>query len=611
VFKRDKIHKLTKLTGKVVRQSQSASVYLLLTRLWPHISSRRRSQFAAVLILTLVSSFTEVVSIGAVLPFIGAITDPERTFMLPAIQPLIHFFGLSNATQLLLPLTVTFGTAAIVAGLTKLLLLWANTRLSFALGADLSISVYRRTLYQSYSVHCLRNTSEVINSMTNKITHVIHVINMCLTMISAIIILVAILLALLLVDPIVTMLAIGGFGAMYILVIRISYAKVALNSERVARESTNVIKTLQEGLGGIRDVLLDGSQNTYCDIFRKSDLSLRAAQSSNAFIGNSPRYGMEALGLAFISLLAYFTIIHTDRSSDAIPLLGALALGAQRLLPVLQQAYSAWTGIHAGRASLEDTLDLLEQPLPCDDILSPIEPIQFVRNIILNHINFRYFSDDAPYVLRDINLTIPKGSRVGFIGTTGCGKSTLLDIVMGLLLPSGGALIIDDVAITPKNLRAWQNRIAHVPQSIFLADTTIEENIAFGVPKEEIQHEQVRRAAHQARIAAVIETLPGQYQAMVGERGMRLSGGQRQRIGIARALYKQADVIILDEATSALDHETEEAVMNSLALLNKDLTFLIVAHRLTTLEHCDVVVELVRGKIGRVGSYHEIVGNSR
>ena len=310
--------------------------------------------------------------------------------------------------------------------------------------------------------------------------------------------------------------------------------------------------------------------------------------------------------MMLIAALAYSLAQQADGIAKAIPILGALALGAQRLLPVLQQAYAAWSSIQGGQVSLLDTLELLDQPLPNYADQPEVKPLHFRQHIILNQLAFRY-NPQMPWVLKNLNLTIAKGSRVGFIGTTGSGKSTLLDIVMGLLQPTEGTLEIDGQHITTGNHRAWQAHIAHVPQAIFLADSTIEENIAFGVPAGKIDHERARQAARQAQIADIIETWPRQYQTFVGERGIRLSGGQRQRIGIARALYKQADVIIFDEATSALDSETEQAVMQAIEGLSKNLTILIIAHRLTTLKNCTHIVELCDGKIKCAGTYQEIV----
>lgn len=577
----------------------------LLSRLWLHISPRRRGQFGLLLVLMIIASFAEILSIGAVLPFLAVLTAPGRVFEHTFAQPFIQALGLTSADQLLLPLTVIFGLAALLAGAMRLLLLWASTRISYATGADLSISIYRRTLYQPYAVHVARNSSEIINGISNKTSGVIYIVSMLLNLISSSVMLIAILIALLSVDPVIALAAFGGFGLIYAFIIRFTRNRLSSNSQRIAHESTQVIKSLQEGLGGIRDVLIDGSQATYCQIYRNADLPLRRAQGSSAFISGGPRYGMEALGMLLIAALAYALAQQVDGVTKAIPVLGALAVGAQRLLPVLQQAYVSWSGIQGGEASLYDTLELLDQPLPDYADKPAARPLPFRQQISLNQLSFRY-SPQTPWVLKNINLSIAKGSRVGFIGTTGSGKSTLLDIVMGLLQPTEGALEIDGQPITAANHRAWQAHIAHVPQAIFLADSTIEENIAFGIPKDQINHERVRQAARQAQIADIIETWPHQYQTFVGERGIRLSGGQRQRIGIARAHYKQADVIIFDEATSALDNETEQAVMQAIESLSDDLTIFIIAHRLTTLKNCTQIVELGDGGIKRTGTYQEI-----
>ena len=586
------------------------SIFQLLRRLWDHISTRRRRQFGLLLVLTVLASFAEILSIGAVLPFLGVLTTPERVFSSAATQPLIHALNLTAPDQLLLPLTIAFGVAALVTGAMRLVLYWASTKLSFATGADLSISIYRRTLYQPYVVHCARNSSEVINGISAKANGVIYgIIAPALMIISSSVMLIAILIAMLCVEPVIALSAFGGFGLIYATIIGLTRRQLLTDSQCIARESTQVIKSLQEGLGGIRDVLIDGSQSTYCQIYRNADLPQRRAQGNHMFIGQSPRYAVEALSLILISALAYSLAQQSDSFAKAIPVLGALAVGAQRLLPVLQQTYGSWTNIRGSQATLQDTLSLLDQPLP-DHADQPMAPrLPFQHSINLNQLAFRY-NPQAPFVLKQISHSITKGSRVGFIGTTGSGKSTLLDIVMGLLTPTEGTLEIDGQPITAANARSWQAHIAHVPQAIFLADSTIEENIAFGMRKDQIDHRRIRQAALQAQIAEIIESWPEQYQTFVGERGIRLSGGQRQRIGIARALYKQADVIIFDEATSALDNETENAVMQAIEGLSKDLTLLIIAHRLTTLKNCTQIVELAEGEIKRVGTYQDIIKNN-
>lgn len=578
----------------------------LLKRLWYHINRRRRSQFGLLLVLMLLASFAEILSIGALFPFLGVLTAPERVFKNPVFQPVIHALGVSSAEELLLPLTVAFCLAAIVAGGMRLLMLWATTRLSFDTGSDLSISIYRRTLYQPYAVHCVRNSSEVISGISTKASNLTHnIIVPLLMLISSVLMLIAIASALFLIEPVIALVALGGFGSIYILIVGVTRRKLLANSQCVALESVKTIKSLQEGLGGIRDVLIDGSQSTYCQAYAVSDLALRRAQGSSAFIGGAPRYAMESLGMLLIAALAYVIAQQADGIGRAIPILGALAIGAQRLLPVLQQAYGSWSSLRSGQTSLQDSLDLLDQPLPDHDNQSALLALPFTQDIQLKNVSFRYDSR-GPHVLRDLDIVIPKGSRIGIVGTTGSGKSTLLDILMGLLPPTAGTIEVDGQAVSPSNSRAWQTHVAHVPQVIFLTDSSVEENIAFGVPKELIDQERVHEAARRARIAESIESWPEKYQTIVGERGVRLSGGQRQRIGIARALYKQADVIIFDEATSALDSETEQAVMQAIEDLGQDLTLIIVAHRVSTLNTCTQIVELGNGRITRVGSYSDL-----
>ena len=555
----------------------------------------------------IIASLSEIISIGAVLPFLGALTAPEQVYQHPLMQSIIQILGLTEPSQLILPLTIFFIIAVLLAGSIRLTLLYVMTRLSFATGADLSISIYRRTLYQEYTVHVSRNSSEVINSIITKTNIVINgVLTQVLTFISSTTLLIGIMGALFAINISVALSASIGFGLLYWLVIRYTKNQLKDNSQIIADQSTQMIKSLQEGLGGIRDLLIDGTQQFYCQLYRSADLPLRRASGNNLFISGSPRYVMEAIGMALIAGLAYVMTQQEDGMVTAIPVLGALALGAQRLLPALQQAYGAYSTIKGSNSSLKDVLDLLGQPLPVYADQPLPKPIPFERELKLTELNFRY-TEDSPWVLKNINLSLKKGARIGFIGVTGSGKSTLIDIIMGLLPPTNGKLMIDQQPINSQNCRAWQAHIAHVPQNIYLSDSTIEENIAFGIAKEEIDHQRVKKAAQQAQIAELIEEWKEGYQTFVGERGVRLSGGQRQRIGIARALYKKANVLIFDEATSALDNETEWEVMKAIEEIGEEITVLIIAHRLTTLKGCDKIVKLGKKYTVHVGNYQEMI----
>lgn len=582
------------------------SLPYLLKRLFHHLGRRRQGQLLLLLVLMVLSTFAEVISLGSVLPFLGILITPERIFNHSVVRDLARGWGITSADQLVLPITVAFAAIAVIAGAIRMLVSWVSTRLAFACGADLSIEVYRRTLYQPYHVHVARNSSEVISGITNKVNGTVSVMRELLTEGSSITLLVAITITLIVIDPVVALVAIVGFGACYGLIVWNSRQRLFRNSQRIAHNQTQVIKALQEGLGGIRDVLLDGTQPLYCDIYRQADQPYRHATGSNIFIATSPRYVIEALGMVLIAVLAYGLSHRPGGIAAGLPVLGALALGAQRLLPALQQSYGAWAGIVGNQASLVDTIELLNQPLPTEIHLPTPAPLSFHNSICFSNIRFRYTSD-GPWILDGFNLTIPKGARIGFVGSTGSGKSTTMDILMGLLLPTEGDLLVDGQPISGSCLKSWQLTIAHVPQNIYLADTTLAENIAFGVPCNTIDMQRVHHAAQQAQIASFIESRPEGYNAMVGERGIRLSGGQRQRIGIARALYKQATVLVFDEATSALDNATEQSVMDAIEGLNRDLTILLIAHRLTTVRRCATIVELGQGHLVAQGTYEHLL----
>jgi len=563
-----------------------------------------------VIVLILIASVAEVVSIGAIVPFLGVLANPEAVFQHENVQPLIAYTGITEPRQLLLPFSVAFACAALLSGVMRILLLWVQIRVTHAIGADLSYKIYKRTLYQPYPVHVSRNSSEVIAGVSTKANQVVgSIVQPMLTIITSFVMTMMVLLALVAINPVISISATVGFAAIYGLFILINRKKLTFNSQQISRKQTQIIKSLQEGLGGIRDVLIDGTQATYCAVFRSADLDLRRAVANNHFIGQSPRYGIEAVGMVLIVILAYFLSSAEDGMLGALPQLGALAIGAQRILPMLQQGYGAWTSFRGGQALLQDALSLLEQPIPKYAEEQITKKITFEKSIKLNRIAFRY-RDDTSWVLKDLDIEIDKGANIGFIGTTGSGKSTLLDIIMALLHPGNGTLSVDGVNITDKNYRAWQSQIAHIPQVIFLSDASIAENIAFGLPIDKIDYSLVEKAAKQAQIHDTIKTWKNGYDTEVGERGVRLSGGQRQRIGIARAFYKQADVLILDEATSALDNETERAVMDCIQHSRHDITILMVAHRLSTLKDCDEIIKLENGKIKCQGTPHDIIGNS-
>lgn len=580
----------------------------LISRLWKHITKYRKLQFLLLLFLTLISAFAEVVSLGSVLPFLGALSAPETIYNHEYAVTFIRLLDIKTPQELVLPLAILFSIAALIAGAIRLLLSWVSIYVSNSCGADLSIKVYETTLYQPYHIHLTRNSSEVIAGI-QKISSAQTTVNACLSIISSGVLIIFIMSALIIINRNVALTAAAFFFLFYMLIVTKMRNQLESNSEIIASHATRMIKALQEGLGGIREVLLDNSQHFYSSIFRKAQIPAMWSSSKNTFITNAPRNIMEALSLCLIAGLAYSLSGDEASMNSALPTLAALALGAQRMLPAIQMLYSGWAGIVGNASQLKDALMLLDQPQPelLNDDDSP--SISFKNEICFNNVDFNYSENSAP-VIKDLNASIPKSSKVAFVGTTGSGKSTTLNLLMGLLSPENGNITIDNEVLDLSIVRAWQRLIAHVPQNIYLSDSTIAENIAFGIKKEDINRDDVRQAAKYAQIDDFIQQTEDSYDTVIGEFGIRLSGGQRQRIGIARALYKPSEILILDEATSSLDNATEAAVVKSLESLDNGLTIIIVAHRISTVMECDIIFELKDGMICNQGTYKELLGKS-
>jgi ATP-binding cassette, subfamily B, bacterial PglK len=591
----------------IVRKPPTQPTVKLMKQLWHSLAKNRRRQFKYLIILMSFVSFTEAISIGAVVPFLAVLTNPSSIHEFQVITYLLNLFNISSDQQFLFVVTIVFACTALIAGAMRMLLLWAYTKLSFSIGFDFGVDIYDNVLHQSYEEHTSRDSSQVLNVISVKINDVIfRVLTSVMVLIGNIFMMVAILIFLFYLEPIVASVSVAGFAGIYLIIARANRGRLADNSKIISYESDNTVKILQEGLGSIRDILLDGKQSVYKQIFSQSSRRLRLSQGRNSFITEGPRYLMESLAIILISFLAYFLTLESDNISNIVPILGAMALGGQRLLPLFQRAYMSWSSVKGYANSLSDVIDFLNIQKSKDSNKNLQKGVIFNENIELKGIDFYYKSSDVP-ILKNINLEIEKGDCIGFVGQTGSGKSTLIDIVMGLLQPTSGVLKIDNVEISKINVSSWQSHIAHVPQDIYLINDTVEKNVAFGVSNEKIDFNLVKEVIHLVQLSKLIEGWDNQYKTVVGERGVQLSGGQRQRIGIARALYKKSHVIVFDEASSALDSKTEEIILNNIKNSCSGATILMIAHRISSLKDCNKIIELESGKIKHICSYEELI----
>lgn len=596
-----------------------------LVTLIAHLSRRRRWQLVGLFFLMLISALAEMATLGAVVPFLALLADQTVANKYPLLQTVLSWFGAEDG-NVLLSAGIIFCLITISAAMIRMFMMWSSMRFSYGLGADIGGEVYRRTLYQPYSWHVSQNSSQVLAGI-DKVNGVVGgILTPIMQGIVAFVLVIGILVMLIIIDWQTAVIAGAGFTVMYGITTLVLGSQIKSNSQIISENMSLRVQAVQEGLGGIRDILLDGTQPIYQRRFTGFDYSMRRSQASNAVIGASPRYIIEAAGMVLIVALAYWLSPRQGGLTGAIPVLGALAIGAQKLLPQMQIVYASWSSINGSLHQLVDVLAFLIKPMAFENNqeiyatgCKTINANKFTKDfacskkpplIALRNITFRY-KDDAPEVLNNINLEIFQGTRVGFIGRTGSGKSTLIDLIMALLKPTSGQIEVDGMALNEHNCRAWQLRIAHVPQAIYLTDATIAENIAFGVPLEQIDQLRMKEASTKAQLNDFIENQPAQYQTYVGERGVRLSGGQRQRIGLARALYKRADILVLDEATSALDDLTEQSVMSAIKELGNELTVLMIAHRLSTLRDCDKIIELDSASILQDGDYENVIGSNK
>ncbi|MGF1522998.1 MAG: ABC transporter ATP-binding protein [Leptolyngbyaceae cyanobacterium] len=559
----------------------------------------------------LVSSLSEMISLGILLPFLGVLSDPSRLLTDARWQPLFVYANITSSSQLVTGLALLFIIATLVASGLRLLTQHVQLTLSASIGSDISSQIFQKTLHQPYCFYIQHNSSDLMQTLiddTHRIT--VQVVRPLLVLFTDSMLSIGIIGALILIDARTAVSAAVLLGGAYITIYRLKRKVLEQNSKTISRSGQLKIKAVQESLGGIRELLISHRQSFFQQLYRNSDYNFRQGQAMNAFWAISPRSMVEAIAMCGIALLALASGNDGD-FSEVVPVLGALALGAKRLLPALQSVFGCFATIQGSRASLIRVLIALKRSIAPLAILPASEfPLILNKDLQLRDIWFRY-SHDSAWVLRGLNMKIAAKTTVGFVGSTGSGKSTTADLILGLLQSQKGEMWVDDQLLKGESLQAWQQGIAMVPQSIFLTDASVAENIAFAVPREEIDFEQVRKAARLARIDEFIEKLPTGYDTYVGERGVRLSGGQRQRIGIARALYRQASVVVFDEATSALDNSTEKEVMTAINGLSHQLTIILIAHRLSTVEKCDKIFELEQGQVVAEGTYQELKESSQ
>ena len=515
--------------------------------------------------------------------------------------------SVGSPDDLILPMTLIYIALAILAGAIRTVLLKYGTTLSFAVGVDLDVLTYKHYVYQDYEKYINSNTSEAMSVITKKNTIInSSIIHAFITLLSASLMAAIVLSVLILINPFVSMVIFFIIGGIYLLVSRVTREIISNNGEVISSNSDHMLKNMQETFGSFRDVTIDKSQKIFIKNFSVFDEKVKKSEASNVFISQSPRLIIESLGMVLIATTAYL-LSTMDSDFGVIPVLALLAVTAQRLMPLFQQIYFSISNLNSAFPVLRDVLAIVVKE---KKLVSKNEPVKLFNDIRLDNVSYRYPGKDK-FALVDINLSIKKGECIGFVGESGSGKSTLLDVILGLLPPTRGGMYVDGREINMRNKYSWFDSVSHVPQSIYLLDNTIEDNVCFGSEENENNKSKLLTALKDAEIYDYTISQDEGIKSIVGEYGIRISGGQRQRLGISRALYKHADLLILDEATSALDSEIETKVINNIVNRNKDTTIIMVAHRISTLKHCDRIYKINEGTIENVYSYEQLRQNER
>lgn len=578
----------------------SAEWFSDLVSLLGYISIRRKYSFLSLIGMMVLSAMLEMISIGSIFPFINALVSPDTILSNSNFEALANILHAENQSQLIFKLGILLSIALVLACLARVTLVVFQTRLGFDIAGEICSDGYRRTLHQPYEAHLNSNTSETISCIVVKAAGIANsIVIPILSSISSFIIIIGISGLLIWQEPEIILLVVTIFGFIYYLISRVNSSYIFNNGLTISRLQTVSIKNIQEGLGGIRDVLLDDAQEYYATIYENTDKKLRRSLGNINIASLLPRYIIETFAMLLVVAVAIM-FSQTGKNLDSpLPLLGMFALSAQRIMPLLQNLYSSWTSIRGSQKNTEDVLNLLKLPLN-DQKCGITKQIAFNSEISVRNLDFCYSEMKKNPVLRGLSITIQKGDVLGIVGSTGSGKSTFVDILMGLLKPTSGSIFVDNVVLDESNLKSWKRKIAHVPQRIFLADTTVLCNIAFGVASSQIDVQRAMEAAKIAQIHSDIESMELGYQTIVGELGQRLSGGQRQRIGIARALYKNPELLVLDEATSALDGQTEMELVDEISKKCTSVTIIMIAHRLTSLKNCNKILKINAGTLEQI-----------
>jgi ABC-type multidrug transport system fused ATPase/permease subunit len=581
----------------------------ILTQLWKLLDAAQRRQLIGLQLLSVAMAFSTVGGIAAVVPFFTVLADPTAIERNAALHLLYQRMRFDSEASFAIALGIAFVAIVLLANAVNLFGTLAINRFALRVGDTFYVRLFDQYLRRDYGFHSRNSSSALASKLLHETGRVASgILQQGLILVANLLTIAFVMISILLLNPLVAVGALTGLGSSYAAIYAITRQRLLRNGRSESRHYAERTRVVNESLGAIKEVIVLQAREFFVQRLAGLCRSISRIELSTLAISLSPKSILEC-GTVFCLVSIALYLRNRGGVGSWVAQLSFIGLAAYRLLPALQQSFTAIVRIRASHSAF-DSIAADLQPVRSGEPDTRTGMTQRTwhgglrRELRLRDVSFRY-SADRPTVISNVTLSLPAGAAIGFVGANGSGKTTLVDVLAGLLLPQSGHVEVDGIALDGTNRSAWQSAIAYVPQHVFLLDATVAENIALGVPATHIDRQRVATAVSLARLTECIANLANGYDEVLGERGCRLSGGQRQRLGIARALYRDASLVIFDEATSALDAVAEEEIADMLETLRPSRTVLMIAHQLSALRHCDVIHEIRSGRIVRSGTYRE------
>lgn len=562
-----------------------------------HIPYGEKFKLILLVFFSFFVSIVELISIASIAPFIGILflegkfkfSIFEKLSTLDTFEPYFNDFRIY---------TIYFISVTILSGLLRIMLTTFSINYSNRLCAKISLEIYRKSIFQNYKYHISNNTNILISNLTQKTNDLLVVIQSSVLLITSFFLFLSILIVFILTDIKIAFYSLGYFSLLYFFIVIFTKNKIKANSINIVKNENSLVKTINESFGGIRDVIVNNRQNFYINYFKKKNYRVFQGKALNSIFSQFPRFLLESLGISFVALFVLILDPSTNQLNNILPTLGVIALGSQKLYPVVNQIYNSLVNIFGRKASILQLNEVLI--LKSENKFTNKKKLSFCKSIQLKNIYYKY-SKERDHVLKKVNFKINYGEKIGIIGESGAGKSTFLDLLMGLIEAEKGQILCDGIIINSKNRHLWFNNLAHVSQDLFLVDDSIRNNITLGQGSIS-DDKKLQKCIEVCDLITLIEELNDGLETIIGERGVKISGGQKQRICLARALYQEKDILILDEATSALDPKSEKIIFTNISKKFKNMTMLIVSHKKYPLKYCDSIYRIKDKSISKLST---------